>query len=36
MAPSACKPHKGGTIHTIEEYNDFEAKLEFKLRAQAE
>jgi hypothetical protein len=26
-----CKPHKGGTIHTIEEYTDFEAKLEFKL-----
>jgi hypothetical protein len=26
-----CKPHKGGTIHTIEEFTDFEAKLEFKL-----
>jgi hypothetical protein len=27
----ACKPHKGGTIHTNEEYGDFEARLEFKL-----
>ncbi len=26
-----CKPNKGGTIHTKEEYGDFEAKLEFKL-----
>ncbi len=26
-----CKPGKGGTIHTEEEYGDFEAKLEFKL-----
>ena len=26
-----CRPGKGGTIHTIEEYSDFEAKLEFKL-----
>jgi hypothetical protein len=26
-----CKPKKGGTIHTIEEFTDFEAKLEFKL-----
>jgi hypothetical protein len=26
-----CKPHKGGTIHTTEEFTDFEAKLEFKL-----
>jgi hypothetical protein len=26
-----CKPHKGGTIHTNEEFTDFETKLEFKL-----
>jgi hypothetical protein len=26
-----CKPNQGGTIHTLEEYTDFEAKLEFKL-----
>ena len=26
-----CKPNKGGTIHTNEEYGDFEARLEFKL-----
>lgn len=26
-----CKPGKGGTIYTTEEYGDFEAKLEFKL-----
>ena len=26
-----CKPKKGGTIHTDEEFEDFEAKLEFKL-----
>ena len=26
-----CKPHKGGTIHTIEEFGDFEVKVEFKL-----
>jgi hypothetical protein len=26
-----CKPGKGGTIHTVEEYSDFEAKVEFKL-----
>lgn len=26
-----CKPGKGGTIYTSEEYGDFEAKLEFKL-----
>jgi hypothetical protein len=27
----ACKPSKGGAIHTTEQYGDFEAKLEFKL-----
>lgn len=26
-----CKPGKGGTIHTKEEYSDFAVKLEFKL-----
>jgi hypothetical protein len=26
-----CKPGKGGWIHTIEDYSDFEVKLEFKL-----
>ncbi len=26
-----CKPKKGGTIHTNEEYEDFEAVVEFKL-----
>src|SRR6185503_4594969 len=26
-----CKPQKGGTIHTKEEYGDFIARLEFKL-----
>jgi hypothetical protein len=26
-----CKPHRGGNIHTIEEYDDFEVKLKFKL-----
>ena len=26
-----CRPNKGGTIHTIEEYSNFEARLEFKL-----
>lgn len=26
-----CQPHKGGNIHTIEEFNDFEVKVEFKL-----
>lgn len=26
-----CKKGKGGTIHTVEEYSDFEARLEFKL-----
>lgn len=26
-----CKPGKGGTIYTTEEYGDFEAKVEFKL-----
>jgi hypothetical protein len=26
-----CKPHKGGTIHTNEEFGDFEVKVEFKL-----
>jgi hypothetical protein len=26
-----CKPNKGGTIHTIEEFADFEVKVEFKL-----
>src|SRR6185295_8352375 len=26
-----CKPQKGGTIHTKEEYGDFVARLEFKL-----
>lgn len=26
-----CKPHKGGTIYTKEEYSDFVARLEFKL-----
>src|SRR5205823_543969 len=26
-----CKPGKGGTLHTTEEYGDFEAKVEFKL-----
>jgi len=26
-----CRPGKGGTIHTNEEFGDFEAKLEFKL-----
>jgi len=26
-----CKPHKGGTIHTNEEFSDFEVKVEFKL-----
>lgn len=26
-----CKPSKGGTIHTKEEYGDFEVKVEFKL-----
>jgi hypothetical protein len=26
-----CKPKKGGTIHTVEEFSDFEAKVEFKL-----
>ncbi len=26
-----CKPNKGGTPHTIQEYEDFEARLEFKL-----
>lgn len=26
-----CKPKKGGTIHTKEEYGDIEAKVEFKL-----
>jgi len=27
----ACRPHKGGTIFTKEEYGDFRARLEFKL-----
>jgi len=26
-----CKPHKGGTPHTVEEYSDFVARLEIKL-----
>jgi hypothetical protein len=26
-----CRPKKGGTIHTIEEYSDFMARVEFKL-----
>lgn len=26
-----CKPHKGGTIYTKEEYSDFVARFEFKL-----
>ncbi|MDB5330787.1 MAG: hypothetical protein JWP03_1938 [Phycisphaerales bacterium] len=26
-----CKPGKGGTLHTEQEYGDFEARLEFKL-----
>ena len=26
-----CKPGKGGTIHTTEEFGDFEVKVEFKL-----
>jgi hypothetical protein len=26
-----CKPKKGGTIHTNDEFSDFEAKVEFKL-----
>ncbi len=26
-----CKPHKGGTIFTKAEYDDFKARLEFKL-----
>ena len=26
-----CKPHKGGTIHTEQEYADFVVRLEFKL-----
>ncbi len=26
-----CRPGKGGTIHTLQEYQDFSAKLEFKL-----
>jgi hypothetical protein len=26
-----CKPKQGGTIHTVEEFTDFEAKLQFKL-----
>jgi len=26
-----CRPGKGGTIHTVQEYQDFAAKLEFKL-----
>ena len=26
-----CKPDKGGTIYTTEEYADFVARLEFKL-----
>lgn len=26
-----CKPHKGGTIHTLEEFSDFEVKVEFNL-----
>lgn len=26
-----CKPHKGGTIYTKEEYSDFIARVEFKL-----
>jgi hypothetical protein len=26
-----CKPGKGGTIHTVEEYGDFVVRLEFKL-----
>src|SRR5262249_31286872 len=26
-----CKPHKGGTIYTKEEYGDFIARVEFKL-----
>ena len=30
-APSVCKPKKGGTIYTKEEYGDFVARLEFKL-----
>ena len=28
---AVCKPHKGGTIYTKEEYSDFVARLEFKL-----
>jgi Domain of Unknown Function (DUF1080) len=26
-----CKPGKGGTLHTVDEYENFEARLEFKL-----
>lgn len=26
-----CRPHKGGTIYTTDEYSDFVARLEFKL-----
>jgi hypothetical protein len=26
-----CKPHQGGNVHTLEEFSDFEARLEFKL-----
>ncbi len=26
-----CRPHKGGTIHTLEEFSDFEVRVEFKL-----
>jgi hypothetical protein len=26
-----CREHKGGTIHTVDEFADFEAKVEFKL-----
>ena len=26
-----CKPHKGGTLHTVEEFFNFKARVEFKL-----
>ena len=30
-APSVCRPNKGGTIYTKDEYTDFVARVEFKL-----